>query len=61
VLEWTTRHSNLNAAQVAQPLRVGDPPIAILLEGERTLRIEVWTLQGDEHELVTARLTAVFR
>jgi len=29
-----------------------DPPIAILAEGERTLRVAVWTLQGDEHELV---------
>lgn len=37
-----------------------DPPIAILAEGERTLRIAVWTLQGDEHELVSGRLHALF-
>ncbi len=42
-------------------LREGDPPIAVLAEGDRTLRIAVWTLQGDEHRLVIEWLVAQFR
>jgi hypothetical protein len=44
----------------SHPFLEDDPPIAILAEGERTLRIAVWTLQGDEHELVSGRLHALF-
>ncbi|MGD0041952.1 MAG: hypothetical protein ABSE84_16365 [Isosphaeraceae bacterium] len=45
---------------VTRRLLEDDPPIAILAEGERTLRIAVWTLQGDENELVAGRLHALF-
>lgn len=61
VLEWSGRHSTLTAAEVARRLRAGDPPIALLVEGERNLRIAVWTLQGDEHRVVAERLAALFR
>ena len=46
--------------EVTRRLLEDDPPIVILAEGERTLRIAAWTLQGDEHELVAGRLHALF-
>ena len=61
IVEWSARHSRLTAEEVTRRLLEDDPPIAILAEGERTLRIAVWTLQGDEHELVADRLHALFR
>ena len=50
----------MTAEEVTRRLLEDDPPIAILAEGERTLRIAVWTLQGDKHELVAGRLHALF-
>jgi D-glucosaminate-6-phosphate ammonia-lyase len=60
ILEWTAGHSRLTAEDVTRRLLEGDPPIALLAEGERALRIAVWTLQGDEHEIVADRLLALF-
>ncbi len=59
VVEWSGETDGFHAQEIACRLRQGDPPIAILAEGEHTLRIAVWTLQGDEHELVAARLLAL--
>jgi L-seryl-tRNA(Ser) seleniumtransferase len=61
VLEWSAWHAQPTAAEVARRLRAGDPPIAVLVEGERALRVAVWTLQGDEHRIVAERLAQVFR
>jgi hypothetical protein len=60
IVEWSTRFSRMTAEEVTRRLLEDDPPIAILAEGERTLRIAVWRLQGDEHELVAGRLHALF-
>ena len=38
-----------------------DPRIAVLAEGERGLRIMVWTLQGDEHRVVAKAIRQVFQ
>ncbi len=61
IVEWSVRHSRTTAEEVTRRLLEDDPPIAILAAGERTLRIAVWTLQGDEHELVADRLHSLFR
>jgi L-seryl-tRNA(Ser) seleniumtransferase len=61
VVEWSRFHSPLVAAEVVKKLWDGDPRIAILAEGERGLRIMVWTLRDDEHLVVAARVRQVFR
>ena len=61
IVEWSVRDSRMTAEEVARRLLEDDPPIAILAAGERTLRIAVWTMQGDEHEFVADRLLALFR
>jgi uncharacterized pyridoxal phosphate-dependent enzyme len=60
VLEWEGTHASLTADQAKDRLRDGDPPIAVLAEGERTLRVAMSTLQGDEHLLVAERMAALF-
>ena len=52
VLEWSRWHSKRSAEEVVQQLWDGDPRIAVLAEGERGLRIMVWTLRDDEHRIV---------
>jgi D-glucosaminate-6-phosphate ammonia-lyase len=61
VLRWDGPHGGLSADHVRSRLWEGDPPIAVLVDGERAIRIAMWTLQGDEHQLITDRLLAVFR
>ncbi len=60
MLEWSARHGRPTAEEVSRRLLEGDPPIALLVAGERALRIAVWTLQADEHQLVADRLHALF-
>ena len=43
VLEWSPWHDAPLAAEVVRLLRAGEPPIAVLAEGERTVRVAVWT------------------
>jgi L-seryl-tRNA(Ser) seleniumtransferase len=59
VLEWSARHTALSAGEVASKLLMGDPPVAVLAEGERVLRIAVWTLCGDEHQIVSRRIADI--
>ena len=59
LIEWSPRHIPLAADDVVQHLRDGDPPIAILAEGEHGLRIAVWTLREDEHQIVASRVRAI--
>ena len=61
VIEWSQWHSKLTAGDVVRALREGDPSIAILDEGERGLRIAVWTLRDDEHHIVAQRIQHVFK
>jgi hypothetical protein len=61
VVDWSKWHSPLTAEAVVRKLWDGDPRIAILAEGERGLRIMVWTLQGDEHRIVAKRIREVFQ
>jgi uncharacterized pyridoxal phosphate-dependent enzyme len=56
VVEWIASYSALTADEVVRGLRAGEPPIAILEEGERGLRVAVWTLRGDEHRVVAKRI-----
>ncbi len=59
VLEWSPWHAALTAGDVANKLLAGDPPIAVLAEGERTLRIAVWTLREDEHLVVARKIAKI--
>ncbi len=59
VVKWDASHSLLTAEDVSRRLLDGNPPIALLVEGERAVRIAVWTLQGDEHEQIADRLHAL--
>ena len=61
VVEWSPGHCARSAADVASELLAGDPPIAVLAEGERVLRIAVWTLRDDEHQIVARRIAEVLR
>jgi len=56
VVAWDSRTIKRNARTVAQDLRAGDPPIALLVEGAHSLRIVVWTLRGDEPNVVARRI-----
>jgi uncharacterized pyridoxal phosphate-dependent enzyme len=60
VVEWSQWHSELKAADAVRRLRDGDPSIAVLDEGERGLRVAVWTLRDDEHKLVARRIQKLF-
>jgi L-seryl-tRNA(Ser) seleniumtransferase len=61
VVEWSRWHAPLAAAEVVKALWDGDPRIAVLAEGERGLRIMVWTLQGDEHRVVADRIRQILQ
>jgi L-seryl-tRNA(Ser) seleniumtransferase len=61
VVDWSKWHSPLTSEEVVRKLWDGDPRIAILAEGERGLRIMVWTLQGDEHRIVANRIRQIFQ
>ena len=60
VVEWSQWHSELTAEEVVRRLITGDPPIAVLGEGERGLRVAVWTLHEDEHKVVAQRIQQIF-
>jgi L-seryl-tRNA(Ser) seleniumtransferase len=60
VLEWSRWHAELSAGDAVNRLRAGDPPIAVLAEGERGLRLAVWTLRDDEHRVVAKRIRELF-
>jgi len=61
VLQWSPWHAALSAAEVTSKLLAGDPPIAVLAEGEHVLRIAVWTLREDEHQVVAKRIAEIFK
>jgi L-seryl-tRNA(Ser) seleniumtransferase len=60
VLEWSQWHAAPSAEEVVKRLYDGDPPIAVLAEGDRGLRVAAWTLRDDEHREVAARIRAMF-
>ena len=60
VIEWSQWHSALKADEVVRRLREGEPSIAVLGEGERGLRVAVWTLHDDEHMVVAKRVQELF-
>jgi L-seryl-tRNA(Ser) seleniumtransferase len=61
VAEWSRFHAPLKADEVVRKLWDGDPRIAILAEGEHGLRIMVWTLRDNEHQVVASRIRQIFR
>jgi L-seryl-tRNA(Ser) seleniumtransferase len=61
VLEWSQWHSKRSAEEVVKMLWDGDPRIAVLPEGQRGLRIMVWTLRDDEHRIVAKRIQEIFK
>jgi L-seryl-tRNA(Ser) seleniumtransferase len=61
VIQWSQMHCALTALEVVRRLRAGDPPIAVLREGERSLRVAVWTLRGEEHRIVCAQFEQVIK
>jgi len=56
VAEWSPFHSRLTSDEVVRKLWDGDPRVAILAEGKHGLRIMVWTLRDDEHQVVADRI-----
>jgi L-seryl-tRNA(Ser) seleniumtransferase len=60
VFEWSPWHTALSAGDVTSKLLAGDLPIAVLAEGERALRIAVWTLRENEHQIVARRIAEIF-
>jgi uncharacterized pyridoxal phosphate-dependent enzyme len=61
VLEWSQWHSTRTSEEVVKLLWDGDPRIAVLPEGQRGLRIMVWTLRDDEHRVVAKRIQEIFK
>jgi L-seryl-tRNA(Ser) seleniumtransferase len=61
LLTWNDGSGKPTAQHVAKLLREGDPPIAVLAEGERTLRIAVWMMRESEHRIVARRLEEIFK
>jgi D-glucosaminate-6-phosphate ammonia-lyase len=61
VIEWSQGHCALTAEEIVRGLRAGDPPIAVLREGERALRVAVWTLRDDEHRIVATQLEQLLK
>jgi seryl-tRNA(Sec) selenium transferase len=61
ILEWSPWHSKLTAEEVVRRLREGDPSIAVLHEGERGLRVAVWTLRDEEHRVVAKHIRQLFQ
>ena len=61
VIEWSQGNCALTAEEVVRRLRAGDPPIAVLPEGERGLRVAVWTLCDDEHRIVGTQLEQLLK
>jgi L-seryl-tRNA(Ser) seleniumtransferase len=58
LIEWSHSHISLTAKDVVRHLLDGDPPIAVLAEGEHGLRIAVWTMRDEEHRVVATRIRA---
>jgi L-seryl-tRNA(Ser) seleniumtransferase len=61
VIDWGAEPKRPAAGRVVALLMEGDPPIAIAQEGERGLRVSVWMMQGDEHQVVARRLEEVLK
>jgi L-seryl-tRNA(Ser) seleniumtransferase len=60
VLEWDEEAKNLTSQQVAKQLLEGEPSIAVSRQRGGGLRISVWLMRGDEHEIVARRLQEIF-
>ncbi|MFO0950518.1 MAG: hypothetical protein U0835_05075 [Isosphaeraceae bacterium] len=61
LVEWTPPHPPLTSAELARELWEGTPRIAVLAEGDHALRLMVWTLRGQEHQTLAARIAEVCR
>ena len=61
VLEWDEQARNLTSQQVAKQLLEGEPSIAVSGQRGGGLRISVWLMHGDEHEIVARRLQEIFK
>jgi len=61
VLEWDEQARNLTSQQVAKQLLEGEPSIAVSGQRGGGLRISVWLMRGDEHEIVARRLQEIFK
>jgi L-seryl-tRNA(Ser) seleniumtransferase len=61
VVAWDGESIKSDAEAVARQLLTGAPAIALLVEGSRSLRIAVWTLQNGEPAIVARRVAEVLR
>ena len=61
IISWDRERIDVDAEAVAENLRVGDPPIALLVDGPNALRVVVWTLRGDEPNVVARRIAEELR
>ena len=61
VLEWDEQARNLTSQQVAKQLLEGEPSIAVSGQRGGGLRISVWLMRGDQHEIVARRLQEIFK
>lgn len=55
-IKWTGKKSG---KEVHAALLSGDPPIATLLQGERSILVSVWMMRGNEHRTVARRLKEI--
>jgi L-seryl-tRNA(Ser) seleniumtransferase len=55
-IRWTGKKTG---KQVHAELLNGDPPIATLLQGERSILVSVWMMRGNEHRTAARRLKEI--
>lgn len=60
ILEWDEAEKKLTAQDVVKQLLEGEPSIAVSRQRQGGLRISVWLMRGDEHQVVARRLREIF-
>lgn len=58
---WNESALGLSTQNLVGRLRGGDPPIWVSPAGEAGVRVSMWMLRGDEHELIASRLRDLLR
>ncbi|CAN5676401.1 aminotransferase class V-fold PLP-dependent enzyme [soil metagenome] len=58
---WNETALGLSTQDLVGKLRGGDPPIWVSPAGEAGVRVSMWMLRGDEHELIASRLRDLLR
>ena len=59
LVSWDEAKSGKSTEQVLKALRGGDPPIAVLGNGQGRLLVSVWMMQESEHRVVARRIREI--